>query len=379
MIKSIAIISNFAPSLVNFRGALIKTLVARGVRVFALAPDYDADWKAKVEALGATPVDYRMDRAGTNPARDGATFMQLYRILRRLKPDASLAYFIKPVIYSSLAARLARVPHRFSLIEGLGYLFTDSGETPTRRRRAMQRLLKNLLRRAFQASERVFFLNADDQAAFIDEGALDPAKAELIGAIGLDLKAYPPVPLPPPGETPMFLFIGRLLREKGAWEFVEAARRVRAAGVEARFVMLGERDVNPGAIPQAEMDAWVEEGLIEWPGKVADVRPWLAAASVFVLPSWREGWPRSTQEAMATGRAIVTTDVPGCRQTVTEGVNGLKVPVRDSAALAEAMLRFVREPGLAERMGAESLRIAEATLDVHAANGRLLRGMGFTD
>jgi glycosyltransferase involved in cell wall biosynthesis len=376
LIKSIAIISNYAPSLVNFRGPLIEALVARGITVFALAPDYDAAWKAKVEALGATPVDYVMDRAGMSPRRDAGAFLQLYRLLRRLRPDASLGYFIKPVIYGSLAARLARVPHRFALVEGLGYHFTDRGEAPTRRRRAMQLLLKSLFRRAFRACERVFFLNPDDLAAFVDERALDPAKAEVIGAIGLDLADYPPARLPPAYEAPVFLFIGRMLREKGIREFVEAARLVRASGAQARFVMLGEGDVNPGAIAREEIEAWVEEGVVEWPGQVADVRPWLAAASIFVLPSWREGWPRSTQEAMATGRAIITTDVPGCRETVIEGVNGVLVPPRDPAALAEAMLRFVRDPTLAARMGPESRRLAEERLDVHAANARLLRGMG---
>lgn len=375
MIKSIAIISNYAPSLVNFRGPLIEALVARGIRVFALAPDYDPTWKAKVEALGATSVDYRLERAGMSPRRDAASFFGLYRILRRLKPDASLGYFIKPVIYGSLAARLAGVPHRFALVEGLGYHFTDRGQA-TKRGAAMRGLLKRLFRRAFRACERVFFLNPDDRAAFVDEGALDPAKAEVIGAIGLDLSHYPQAPLPPAGEPPLFLFIGRLLRDKGVREFVEAARLVRASGAAARFVLLGEGDANPGSIAPAEVAGWVAEGVVEWPGQVADVRPWLAAASVFVLPSYREGWPRSTQEAMATGRAILTTDVPGCRETVVAGVNGLLVPPRDGEALAGAMLRFVREPALAAQMGPESRRLAEEKLDVHAATDRLLRGMG---
>lgn len=371
MIQSIAIISNYAPSLVHFRGPLIEALVARGIRVFALAPDYDPALKAKVEALGATPVDYSMDRAGMSIRRDAAAFWELYRILKRLKPDATLGYFIKPVIYGGLAAALADVPYRFALVEGLGYLFTDQGKAGLRRR-LFRALLRFLFRMAFAVSQRVFFLNPDDRA---DLGALDPDKAEIIGAIGLDLAQYPAAPAPEPG-APLFLFIGRLLREKGVYEFVESARLLRDNGVAARFVMLGEGDVNPGAIRQAEIEAWVADGLVEWPGQVADVRPWLAAATAFVLPSWREGFPRSTQEAMAVGRAVITTDVPGCRETVTEGVNGFMVPVRDPEALAEAMLRFVREPALAVTMGRESRAIAEARFDVHQANRRLLDGMG---
>jgi len=374
LIQSIAIISSYAPSLVNFRGPLIEALVDKGIGVYALAPDYDPVLKAKVEALGATAVDYRLDRAGMSIRRDAAAFWQLYRILKRLKPDATLGYFIKPVIYGSLAAALAAVPHRFALVEGLGYLFTDQEKTG-RRRKLFRALLKLLFRMAFALSQRVFFLNPDDRAAFVDSGALDPGKTEIIGAIGLDLAHFPATPAPAAG-VPVFLFIGRLLREKGVYEFVEAARRLRDAGVEARFVMLGAGDVNPGAIPQAEVEAWVAQGLVEWPGQVADVRPWLVAATAFVLPSWREGFPRSTQEAMAAGRAVITTDVPGCRETVTEGVNGFMVPVRDAEALAEAMLRFVREPALAVIMGRESRAIAEARFDVHQANRRLLAGMG---
>jgi glycosyltransferase involved in cell wall biosynthesis len=173
------------------------------------------------------------------------------------------------------------------------------------------------------------------------------------------------------------LFAGRLLREKGVLEFVEAARRIKAKYPETRFIVLGGLDTNPGAIPRKKVEGWVKEGLIEWPGHVADVRPYLAQASVFVLPSYyREGVPRSIQEAMAMARPIITTDAPGCRETVIQGVNGFLVPVRDVDALVSAMERFINEPELIERMGKESRRIAEERFDVHKINRVLLEAMG---
>ena len=374
MIQSIAIISNSAASVLHFRGPLVEALVAKGLTVFLLGPDYDPPLKARVEALGATPVEYGIDRASISIRRDPAAFWELYRILKRLKPDATLGYFIKSVIYGSLAAALAAVPHRFAAVEGLGSHFRGP-EKAGLRRRLFQAFLRLLFRMAFAVSQRVFFLNPDDRAAFVDSGAIDPDKAEITGAIGLDLAHFAAAPVSET-DVPVFLYIGRLLREKGIYELVESARILRDAGVEARIVMLGGGDVNPSAIPQSEVEAWVAEGLVEWPGEVADVRPWLAEATAFVLPSYHEGFPRSTQEAMAVGRAVITTDVPGCRETVIEGVNGFMVPVRDPKALADAMLRFVREPALAAAMGRESRAIAEARFDVHEANRRLLKGMG---
>jgi glycosyltransferase involved in cell wall biosynthesis len=360
--RSVALIANSAFSLLTFRGDLIRALAKRGVTVFALAPDFDAGTRAGIAGLGGQAVDFSLSRSGLSPLRDGLDLIRLGRRLRRLQPDVVLSYFLKPVVYGTIAAALARVPRRIVLLEGLGYYFTGGGGGL--KRSLVRRILKLLLRIAFGLADRILFLNPDD-AAFLSSIAR-PDKVRIMGAIGVDLDHFPPAPVPQ--GPPAFVMVARLLREKGVHEYVEAARQVP----EARFAFVGGLDENPGSIGADQLAAWQAEGVIDWAGQVADVRPWLARASVFVLPSYREGVPRSTQEAMAMGRAVITTDAPGCRETVADGVNGYLVPVGDAAALAAAMRRFVDEPGLAGRMGAESRRIAERKFDVDRANGVLI-------
>ncbi|MBC7218482.1 MAG: glycosyltransferase family 4 protein [Candidatus Caldatribacterium sp.] len=371
----IVLLAHYAPSLVNFRGPLIQALVERGHEVFALAPDFDVKIEEKVRALGAVPLPYSLSRTGLNPLRDGLDFLRLCRMLRRLKPDLVFAYTIKPVIYGTLASWLVGVPWRFAMIEGLGYTFTASGEKETWKKRILKRLVRFLYALALPRATKVFFLNRDDLAEFASLRIIDPGRAFLLGPIGVDLEHFAFVP--PVKDPVTFIFIARLLREKGILEFVEAARKIKVKYPETRFVVLGGLDTNPGAIPQAQVESWVKEGIIEWPGHVEDVRPWIAQASVFVLPSYyREGVPRTIQEAMAMGRTVITTDVPGCRDTIIDGCNGFLVPPRDVEALARAMEHFILEPELIERMGRESRRIAEERFDVHKINAVILREMG---
>jgi len=354
---------------------MIFDLVAKGVTVFALAPDFDDGLRQKILALGACPVDFRLTRTGMNPVRDGVDAMHLTALLRRLRPDVTLGYFIKPVIFGTLAAWLARVPRRVAMIEGLGYIFTASGNRLPLKRRLLRWLVSGLYRFSLARAHSVIFLNRDDIAEFVGAGLVKEAKAINLGGIGVDLEDWPLVPSI--GQPITFLLAARLLREKGIVEYAEAARNVKIKYPDVRFILLGGLDPNPGGLSQSEVQAWVDEGLLEWPGHVA-VKPWLAQASVYVLPSYyREGVPRSTQEAMAMGRAVITTDAPGCRETVEEGVNGFLVPVRDVPALNLAMLRFIENPTLIATMGRESRRLAELRFDVHTINARLLKILGF--
>jgi len=348
-------------------------MVRRGVTVYALAPDYDDAKRAAVAALGAIPLDSSMSRTGMNPVRDALDMCRLAVQLRGLRLDATLAYFIKPVIYGTLAARLAGVSKRFAMIEGAGYVFTDS-DTSSVRRHVLRALVIRLYRLSLSQTQRVFMLNRDDEKLFVESGMVAATKVRLIDGIGLDLDYFQVAPLAL--QSPCFILVARLLREKGLYDYVDAARQVKAVHANARFLLLGDVDLNPGSIPEAEVHSWVAEGVVEWPGQVADVRDWIAEASVFVLPSYREGLPRSTQEAMAMGRPIITTDMPGCRETVVEGVNGFMVPVRNPEALAQAMLRFIEQPSLISQMGAESRRMAEEKFDVHKINAQILTAMG---
>ena len=373
--QRIAIIGSQAFALWNFRGPLIQEMTKRDLEVYALAPDYDDEIRNKVEQLGAKPVPYRLSRTGLNPFRDVLDFLSLIFALRGIKPNIAFSYTIKPVIYGTLAAWISGVPRRFAMIEGLGYAFTSPGEREELKKRVVRTIAQFLYKLALRRATKVFFLNPDDLNEFVQKGIVHSEKAFLLGPIGVDLEAFPPVP---PVTAPItFLLAARLLREKGVREFVEAARRIKAKYPDARFILLGGLDTNPGAISREEVEGWVKEGLIEWPGHVPDVRPYIAQASVFVLPSYyREGVPRSIQEAMAMARPVITTDAPGCRETVLPGVNGFLVPVRDMNALVSAMERFIKEPELIERMGKESRKIAEERFNVHKINQVLLEAMG---
>lgn len=368
--RRVVVLTSIAISLPNFRGPLIRSMVDAGVEVFALAPDYDDTVRAAVRALGATPVDIALERTGLKPLRDLRDAAGLYRVLRRLKPDLVFSYFIKPVIYGSMAARLAGVPRCFALVAGLGYVFTPDGRGNTVRRRILRAVASTLYRLAFRACDAVFLQNDDDVRELVDAGLLAPAKVRRLAGSGVDLDVLRETP---PVLTPStFLLMGRLLREKGIVEFAEAARKVRIDHPEARFVLLGGTDPNPGGLTADEVRRLTAEGGIEWLGHVSDVKPYIAASSVYVLPSYREGKPRSTQEAMAIGRAVITTDAPGCRDTVIDGVNGFLVPVRDADALADAMRRFLDRPQLIVEMGRESRRLAEEWFDVHKINRAIL-------
>lgn len=370
MPKRLALIGNQAFSMLNFRGPLIRDIVARGHEVFAFAPDFDERSRSALRALGAEPVDHGLRRTGMNPIRDAAGLVDLVRKLRSIRPDVALGYSIKPATYGVLAAWIAGVPRRYAMIEGLGHVFM---EQPSLKGQALRAAVSLLYRTALARADRTFFLNPDDREDFLQLGLIDSAKAEVIGGIGVDLDLWRPAP--PVIEPMTFLFIGRLLREKGIVELVEAIRTVKAAHPEVQFILLGDVDSNPSSVSRAEAESWVAEGLVTWPGQV-DVAPWIAKSSVFVLPSYREGVPRSTQEAMAMARPVITTDVPGCRETVIEGRNGFLVPVRNAVSLAEAMVQFIEQPDLVAAMGAESRRMAKERFDVARVNGRVIEAMG---
>ena len=368
--KNIVIISIQAFSLVNFRGPLIQTLVSSSVQVYALAPDYDEGTRSQVLALGATPVDYKFVRTGMNPLMDGFYTLKLVLVLRRLRPDVVFSYFVKPVVFGTLAAWLGCVPHRVAMIEGLGYVFTENGEVLSYKHRLLRIGVSWLYRLALSRAHRVVFLNKDDVSEFVNGGLVESAKVSCLGGIGVDLYEWPYTT--PCTQPVTFLLAARLLREKGIVQYADAARIVKAQYPEVRFILLGGLDTNPGGLKQEEVQAWVDEGLLVWHGHVP-VLPWLAKSSVYVLPSYyREGVPRSIQEAMAMGRAVITTDAPGCRETVVDKVNGFLVPVRNVEKLSVAMLRFVEQHHLILSMGIESRRLAEERFDVQITNSKLL-------
>ncbi|ALC12114.1 glycosyltransferase family 4 protein [Sphingopyxis sp. 113P3] len=364
----IAVLSSYAESLYNFRGDLIRSLVERGHPVYALAPDFDSVKKGRVEALGATPVDIPLERNGLNILRDLRTIWSLYRFFRTHRPRIFFGYFMKPVIYGTIAAWLARVPRRVAMVAGLGFVFINAEQHPSLKARLLRCAVKALYAVAFRCADKVIFQNRDDLSLMLDGGVVPPERVALVHGSGVNLNHFRPA-LPRRGGRPVtFVWTGRLLREKGVLELVEATRALRDDGLDLNVILVGGIDGNPGSLQEFEVRQWHDEGIVHWVDKVDDVRPYLQGADVFVLPSYREGLPRSTQEAMATGLAVITTDVPGCRETVIDGLNGMLVPVRSAVALAAAMRRYLNEPSLAAQHGEASLDRVRSKFDVEVIN-----------
>lgn len=364
------VISPIASSLLRFRGALLKAIHDAGLEVLGVAPEEDAQVRSQLEAWGGRFCAVPMSRTGKNPLSDLRLLLRFARLFREERPDLLLSYTIKPIIYGSLAARLQRVPSQFSMVTGAGYAFLKENW----RQRAVGALVRPLYRLAFQTNRKVFFLNPDDQKMFSDLGLVAPSKTLLLNGEGIDLAEFPAVP---PVRSPVvFLMIGRLYREKGIVEYVEAARLLKRKYPGAIFRLIAPSDPNPSALDPAWAEAQAQAGVVEYTRWVDDVRPALAAASVFVLPSYREGTSRAVLEALATGRAVVTTDAPGCREPVSEGVNGYLVPVKDPQRLAAAMECFILHPELVTEFGQRSRALAESKYDVRLVNRTIMTAMG---
>lgn len=363
------ILAGNARSLIANRGDLIRDMRAAGLEVSAAVPT--ADYLPEVEELGIIIYPVEMGRTAINPMHDLKYLLGLRKLLRRVKPRVVFGYTIKPVVYGSLAAKLAGVPRIYSMITGLGHVFT----TENARNRRLQKIIAVLYRTGLAANRKVFFQNPDDLKEFLDRDMLkDRTKAVRTYGSGVDMQRFAREPLPEGDLT--FLFIGRLLTEKGVAEFCEAARQVKAVYPQVRFIAVGPHDPNlPHSCSADDLERWKAEGGVEFVGGVSDVRPWVKACSVFVLPSYREGTPRSVLEAMSMGRAIITSDAPGCRETVEEGSNGFLVVPRQSQPLVDAMRRFLDEPELVPRMGDASWQLVKRHYDVHKVNRVILDAM----
>lgn len=371
--SNLALISNQAFSIYNFRGDFIREVVRRGAKVYAFAPDYDEVTSRQVSELGAIPVSYSLKRAGMNPFQELHALLSLICKLRALKIDAVFSYFIKPVIYGGIAAFLTGVRLRYSMIEGAGFIYSEEGYTHFLRK-LLRHVVTCSIRLVLRFSSRVFLLNQDDYDLFVSPRLAKTGRALILPGIGVDLDYF--AASSPVLRPITFVFVARLLKEKGIYDFVEAARIVRKRSPLARFLVLGGVDSNPGKVSREEMNQWVAEGLLEWPGHVHDIKAWVANTSVFVLPSYyREGVPRSSQEAMSLGKPVITTDWTGCRETVLDGFNGFLVPIKSPQSLAAAMLKFIESPSLIARMGEASRSLAEQRYDVFRINNTMLSAL----
>lgn len=330
----IIICLNTAWNLLNFRAGLIRALVAQGYEVLAVAPD--DSYAPRLAALGCRFVPLPMDNQGTHPGRDAVLLGRFVRLLMRERPDVYLGYTVKPNVYGSLAARLLGIPV-VNNIAGLGAVFIREGW--------LVRVVRKLYSVALARSTKVFFQNDDDRQLFISGGLVRAEVTDLLPGSGIDLARFSVVPLGATDGTERkfrFLLIARMLWDKGVGEYVDAAKLIHERWPQAECCLLGFVDAqNPTAISGSEMEAWVAQGVVNYLGVSDDVRIEIAAADCIVLPSYREGTPRTLLEAAAMGRPIITTDAVGCREVVDDGHNGYLCTVRDAGDLAEKMERML--------------------------------------
>lgn len=360
-------------SLVNFRGALLASIVARGHRVTAMTPPGpDAD-VARLAEIGVAFRPLSLERSGLNPFADASSLAALRASFAEIAPDIVLAYAVKPIIWSGLALRTlpARRVRFVALVTGLGYAFEGSGPL----RAGLKALVTRLYRLALARAEAVQFQNRDNRDMFVERAIVPAHKCTIVNGSGVDLLHYAPAPMPA-SPKPCFLLIARLLGDKGLREFAAAAEIVHRDYPEAEFHIVGPADPSPDGIPQAVVERWQRQGHVVYHGPAADVRPFIASCHVFVLPSYHEGMPRSVLEAMAMSRPVLTTDVPGCRDTVVPGENGWLVPKADAAALAERMSWLIAHPEALPRMAEASRRLAIERFDVEAVNTEMRRILG---
>ena len=349
----VVITSNTSWNILNFRLPVVEALLAHDVKVTVVAPEDEYTARLTEMGLGFVPLD--MNRGGTNPLAELASFLRFVRILRALRPDVVLPFTIKNNLYALYAGRLLGI-RAFPNISGLGIAFTKNTWLSLAARR--------LYRFGAPAAPAMFFQNQNDAAYFLRAGIIDKTKARILPGSGVDLARFTQTPLP---EGPVtFLMIARLMHDKGTAEFANAARRIRNTDPDVRFDLIGALEkANDKAVSQADIAAWEKEGLITWHGHVDDVRPFIRRAHCIVLPSYYpEGTPRSLLEGAASGRPVITTDMPGCRNVVEEGRTGYLVAPRSAEALAAAMDRFLRLPAQErEAMGAAGRHKIEREYD----------------
>lgn len=314
----------------------------------------------QILAHGLTHHVIPMTRSGKNPVQELRTVWALYRLFCTLRPALVHLVTIKPVLYGGIAARLARVPAMVSAISGLGFVFVARGAKAALVRQVVATLYRLALG---HGNSRVVFQNASDRESLRKLDALRDEQVVMIRGSGVDLSAYSVVAEPPPPVVA--LMVARLLRDKGVLEFVEAARMLQRQGTGVRMLLAGGIDPgNPASVSQADVDAWQQEGIIEALGERRDIAALYAAAHIAVLPSYREGLPRSLIEAAACGRAVVTTDVPGCRDAIEPDQTGLLVPSKDAQALAQAIGRLANDTALRQQMGRAGRALAEREFDI---------------
>lgn len=368
----IMLLGGSVQSIIHFHGDLIKEMKARGHDVVACAPEKEKGSSRQVHALGAYYVSLDVEKTGINPFADLVFYRKLKHLIKREGPEIVISYNHKLVVYGSMASSACGVPLISSMVTGLGYGFIRGGGL---KRFMVNRVLRYLLKKSFKKNAIVFFLNDDDLRTF-RELKIIGAEPQIIrvNGSGVNLNWFKPRVSKSKGVS--FILIARLLKDKGIREYVEAAKIIKKRHSGVRFKLLGPLDKNPASLKKKVIEEWDVSGAIDYLGETDDVRPFLGESSAYVLPSYREGLSQAIIEAMAMNKPIITTNVPGCRETVVEGRNGYLVPARDGKALSESMMKLIGNPELIKTMGKASREIAEERFDVRKVNKVIMEALG---
>lgn len=361
----ILVLSAHTASLFWFRMNMMQAFLENGHTVYAVGSEAESEWSERFAARNITYRQIPVSRNGTNPLNDLKTYRAICALLREIQPDKIFAYQAKAIVYGAMAAKQCGISEFYTLIAGLGSVFRGSGLKTD----LVRTVLTAQYRLACRQSKAVIFQNNDDRAELVRRKIVQTEKTKIINGSGVDLVQFTEQPFP---QQIRFLFIGRLIKDKGVVEYLEACRRLKTVHPEAECMLIGPFDSNPSALQPEELSAYTAEGTVEYFGEQSDVRPYLGKTAVFVLPSYFEGTPKTVLEAMATGRAVITTDAPGCRETVTDGVNGLLVETKNAEAVAKAMQTLYENPKQCVAFGAAGRKIAEEKYDVNKVNATIM-------
>ncbi len=366
---NVAVLSSHTPSFFWFRMDMMRDFIAKGYTVYAIGNEPEERWSHKFSENNIVYKQAHISRNGINPLSDVKTFLSLRKILKEIKPDKIFAYQAKTVIYGSLAAASLRIKEIYSLIAGCGSVFISQKFLS----KFLRVVMKIEYRAALKYNKKVFFQNMDDVLLFSSLKIIPKEKTVIINGSGVDVEKFAVKPLP---DNFTFLSICRLIKDKGIVEYLEAARIVKEQFPEVKFMLVGPFDTNASSLTYDELDVYLKDNVVEYHGEQSDVIPFIEQSSVFVLPSYREGTPKTVLEAMSCGRTIITTDVPGCKETVVNGINGLLVPVKDVSSLVNAMIHLIKNPKKLISMGKHSRQIAMDKFDVRKVNNSIMKTMG---
>ena len=366
----ILVFAGFSKSLVHFRKELLEKMVKNGHEVIAIAPE--TGFENELAEMGVNFRLINFNRLSVNPINDIKLVVKLRNIIKLEKPEVFFGYTIKPVTYGAIVARLCRVKNVYSMVTGLGSMFIDDDSKKNKKRLFIRFIIKCLYYCGFRASTKVFFQNIDDLNEMVEMKLLKRNKAIVINGSGVNLETYERTQLP---KRNVFLFVGSVMRDKGVLEYLASAEKVKEIYPDAEFWIVGPIDKRVSGLSYETIRPYIEKGIIRYFGEVNNVKEYLNNSRYYVLPSYREGTPRSVLEAMAKGRPIITTDAPGCRETVKDGVNGFLVPIKNVIELSNKMIWMIENPDIVEEMANKSYEIVKEKYDVNKVNSHMLTEM----